>query len=361
MAVSGYNPEFNPTGIEGGLDTNLMPWIPLPNAPGMSLKPLRGSRETGAFSVMMQMKKGTVQPETVYLGAMDFMVLSGSMTYPSGQFAGTVDPGVWGYIPANSRVEGLIANEDVEYLATFYGAFALMAKDKKSIAGVITALDILEAAKSRSITLVPTTLADCMTERPEPYKGPAEPLAFSKMTDATSLVGGAGAAASGTKKTNPHFVDTRTLDWIVNEATPDVGLKILRISEETGTATVIVRHNGVAPPHFHLGGSDFLVLGGRIGYRAGPPEGYGPGMWFFEPAGARHEETQRLGTEDLIYLANIYGPIQFDSGRGTPVEFVFSWMSYKEMADAAGSPLVKGAQDGSLLAWSPIGNSASKL
>ena len=42
-------------------------------------------------------------------------------------------------------------------------------------------------------------------------------------------------------------------------------------------------------------------LSGNIGYRAGPPEGYGPGVWFYEPAGARHEATQRVGEEDLIY------------------------------------------------------------
>ena len=28
MSVS-YNPEFDPTGIEGGIDTNTMPWIEL--------------------------------------------------------------------------------------------------------------------------------------------------------------------------------------------------------------------------------------------------------------------------------------------------------------------------------------------
>ena len=44
---TGYNPEFNPTGIEGGVDTNFIPWIDLPQAPGMSIKPLRASSESG--------------------------------------------------------------------------------------------------------------------------------------------------------------------------------------------------------------------------------------------------------------------------------------------------------------------------
>jgi quercetin dioxygenase-like cupin family protein len=254
----------------------------------------------------------------------------------------------------------LKANEDVEYLANFSGPFALLGKDKKSVMGVITALDIAEAAKSRGITLVPSTLAECMQDRPDAYKGKAEPLAISK-GDGSAIVVGAKAAASAAKLVHPHFVDTKKLEWLVNEETPDVGLKILRVSEETGVVSVIVRHNGEAPPHYHLGASDFLVLGGRIGYRAGPPEGYGPGMWFFEPAGARHDSTQRVGSGDLIYLANVYGPIQFDEGRDTPIAFVFSWMTYKAMADGAGSPLVRNSQDGSLLAWAPIGSNAAKL
>merc|ERR1712217_128270 len=90
------------------------------------------------------------------------------------------------------------------------------------------------------------------------------------------------------------------------------------------------------------------VLSGRIGYRAGPPQGYGPGMWFYEPAGARHEATQRVKEdEDLVYFANVYGPIQFDSGVGTPVEAVLSWMQYLEMAKAAGAPLVRNSFPGS--------------
>ena len=90
----------------------------------------------------------------------------------------------------------------------------------------------------------------------------------------------------------------------------------------------------MADPHNHLGASDFLVLSGRIGYRAGPPEGYGPGVWFFEPAGARHDATQRLTDDDLIYMANVYGPLTFDSGRGTPIAAVLSWMEYEALAQA---------------------------
>ena len=79
-------------------------------------------------------------------------------------------------------------------------------------------------------------------------------------------------------------------------------------------------------------------------------------MWFYEPAGARHEETQRVTDEDLIYTANIYGPLVFDSGPGTPVEAVVSWMDYKTMAEEGGIKLVpnSNSNDKTLLAWAPM-------
>jgi len=360
MAAVSYNPEFDPTGIEGGVDTNKLPWIDIASAPGMSFKPLRVSDETGMFSIVVRMKKGTKQPDLVHLGAMDFMVLSGKLTYPSGPMAGTIDQGTWGYVPSGAKIEGLFANEAVEYLGNFHGPMCFLGNDKTSVAGMLTALDVRMAAKSKGITLVPNTLAECMQPRPAAYQGPPEPLAMST-TNAAALVSHAeGIAADAGKAVRPHYVDTKILPWIVNPDTPEVGLKILRVSEETGQTSLIVKHNGQAPPHYHLGASDFMVLSGNIGYRAGPAEGYGPGMWFYEPAGARHESTQRVGTQDLIYLANVYGPIQFDEGKDTPIAFVLSWMAYKAMADGAGSPLVKNtfAKDATLLAWAPLGGKA---
>ena len=354
---TGYNPEFNPTGIEGGIDTNILPWIDLPQAPGLALKPLRASSESGMFSIIGRLRKGTQLAELVHLGAMDMMVLSGSMQYPEGPMAGVLEPGTWGYVPANARIAGLKAVDDVEFLANFYGPVAFLGDDKKSITSVLTSLDILAAARDRGITLVPNTLAECMQERPRAYQGPAEPLAIAG-TDARDLVAAAELAAGDSPATHPHFVDTRQVPWIENADSPGLALKVLRVSEETGICSLIVRHNGVAGPHYHLGAADFLVLSGHIGYRAGPPEGYGPGVWFFEPAGARHEATQRIGEEDLIYTANVYGPLQFDEGAGTPIAAVLSWMQYKEMADASGTTLVNNTfpDDTSLLAWAPIGS-----
>ena len=358
---TGYNPDFDPTGIEGGIDTNHIPWLELPQAPGMSIKPLRASAESSMFSIIVRLEKAAELNGLVYLGAMDMMVLSGALTYPDGPLAGTLEPGTWGYVPANARIERLVAEEDTEFIANFYGPIAFLSDDGHSVESLLTALDVIGAARDAGVTLVPNTLADCMQDRPPAYQGPAEPLAIAE-TDSKTLVDEArGIAASASRAVHPHFIDTRIVPWIINPGLPDIALKILRVSEETGIVSLIVRHNGVAGPHYHLGAADFLVLSGRIGYRAGPPEGYGPGMWFYEPAGARHEATQRVGDDvDLIYTANVYGPVQFDEGEGTPIAAVQSWMQYKQLADEAGYELVKNtfAGDASLLAWAPLGSKA---
>ena len=352
-----FNPEFDPTGIEGGVDTNRLPWLAVPQAPGLLLKPLRASRESGMFSFIARLPRGTALASLVQLGAMNLMVLSGALTYPEGPMQGRLGPGTWGYVPANARIARLMAEEDTEFLANCYGPLAFLADDGHRVQHVLTALDVAAAAQAAGITLVPNTLAECMQPRPAAYRGAAEPLAIANTQSKALVVQAEGLTKDVGRRVHPHFIDTRAVPWIVNPGLPDIALKILRVSEETGTTSLIVRHNGVAGPHYHLGAADFLILSGRIGYRAGPPEGYGPGVWFFEPAGARHDATQRIGADDLIYTANVYGPIQFDTGRGTPVAAVLSWIQYKELALAAGVDLVHNtfAGDASLLAWAPLG------
>ena len=128
MSVS-YNPEFDPTGIEGGVDTNSMPWIEVKQAPGMRFKPLRASRESGWFSMIVQVEAGTELVPMVYLGGTDMMILSGRLTYTQGDLAATVGPGIWGYIPANSRVEGIVVEETTEYQANYFGPVAFLGED----------------------------------------------------------------------------------------------------------------------------------------------------------------------------------------------------------------------------------------
>ena len=253
-----------------------------------------------------------------------------------------------------------MVDEDTELLMNFFGPVAFLGPDGRSVERILTSVDVQIAARGNGLTLVPNTLAGCMAPRPTSPDPVAEPLAIAA-TNGSSLLAIAETLAGQEPATHPHFVDTRAIEWVVNANLPDIAIKVLRISEETGTVSLMVRHNGVAGPHYHLGAADFLILSGHLGYRAGPPEGYGPGVWFYEPAGARHEATQRVGHDvDLIYTANVYGPIQFDEGRDTEIVAVQSWMRYKQVAEASGSPLVHNVFPGdtSLLAWAPLGDAA---
>jgi hypothetical protein len=333
-----YNPEWMPGGFEGAVDTAKLPWIELPQMPGTSMKPLRVSRETGAFTVILKTKENVTQPSYVLLGAMDTFVLSGKLSYPDGPLKGEVGPGVWGYAPAGVKVQGSVALEDTECLHTFHGGVAFPGPSGE-ITGLLTGPDVIAAARKRGVPLLPMTLEEAMGEKPPSYPGEAEPLAAAS-EDSWKKVSKAEVPVVSSL-TNPYFVDTNALPWIVNPDAPEIALKVMRISTETGIVSLIVRQNGQAPPHYHLGASDFLITSGRLGYRAGPPEGFGPGTYIWEPAGARHESTNRVNPEeDLIYTANLYGPIQFDSGPGTPPVLVQSWMQYLAAAKAANSPLL---------------------
>jgi hypothetical protein len=312
-----------------------LPYIDIPQMPGTSMKPLRVSRETGAFTVLMKVKAGTTQPPHVLLGMSDTFIISGKLAYNKGPLKGEIGPGVWGYTPANAKMEGNTAVEDTEYVATFHGPIAFLNADG-SVSSLLTGADVMNAAHKRGIPLIPLSLEDAMEEAPPKYSGSGAALKAAENWRSVSH----GDKPIITNLTNPHYVDTNAIPWIVDPDAPEIGLKIMRISSETGTVSLMVRQNGQAPPHYHLGASDFFIISGLIGYRAGPPEGYGPGVYFWEPAGARHESTQRIGDEDLIYTANVYGPIQFDSGVGTQPLLVQSWMQYLQAAKAFNTPLL---------------------
>lgn len=328
------NPDYDPTGMEGGVDTNVLPWMAVPGTTGMHLKPLRASTESGMFSVVVKLEAGAGLRSSTPLGGMDLFVLSGEVLYEEDGTESTLEPGTWGYLPANTAIASMLGQGDTELLVNCYGALAFLAADD-TVGSMLTSADVRRLAEQHDITLVPNTLAECMQERPDPFSGVGEPLAIASKNASQLVVGVKERSNGDSRLRHPHFIDTRDVPWVVNPDLPDIGLKILRVSAETGIVSLVVRHNGVADPHNHLGASDFLVLSGRIGYRAGPPEGYGPGVWFFEPAGARHDASQRLTDDDLIYMANVYGPLTFDTGRGTPIAAVLSWMEYEALAKAA--------------------------
>ena len=349
-----FNPEFDPDGAEGGVDTNLLPWLPLSGVAGCSSEAAAsqyGKRHVQPDRAAREGRKSGPTAIAVGNGSAGIVGISGLL---DGNGKSHLEPGIWGYFSANTCLDRLIATEDAELLVNCYGAFALLSADNQ-VGRLVTSADIRQMALQAGISMVPNTLAECMVER-QPYTGAGEPLAIAGQNSG-HLVASVTTASPDTFQ-HPYFVDCRAVPWVVNPDLPDIGLKVLRVSQETGYISLMVRHNGVAAPHNHIAGADFLVLEGALGVRAGPPEGYGPGTWFYEPAGARHDATQRVSEDDLIYTANVYGPLFFDTGPGTPIAAVVSWMDYVALAEAGGIKLVPNTftNDSSLLAWAPIGS-----
>ena len=76
-----FNPDFDPDGNEGGVDTNLLPWLPLSGVTAFSIKPLRASMESGMFSIIIRLEQGASLERLLCLSGMDMLVLSGALTY----------------------------------------------------------------------------------------------------------------------------------------------------------------------------------------------------------------------------------------------------------------------------------------
>jgi quercetin dioxygenase-like cupin family protein len=347
------------------MNTNILPWVDLPGAPGCHFKPLRVSRETGQFAAVIRMLDGVTFPNTLHFGAFDFLVLEGHLTYPDGYLQGELGPATWGYVPANARVNGSTATGDVEFLANFFGPVAFVAADGETITGLFTGQDVKSAADRHRITLVPSTHLQSQALRkagkaPSAFQGDGEPLkAFA--SGAAPICSQEEPDHSRATARRPHYVDTNSIPWTPTPGAPDVKVKILRVSEETGLVNLIVSQRAVVPPHKHLGPSDFIILEGTMGLVGGRSEGYGPGSWIYEEAGARHEGTFQQSEEPLVYLANIYGPVMFDNGPGTQIQVVAQFEDYLDIAQMANFTLIRSVfpDDPSLLAHSGLGSAAT--
>jgi hypothetical protein len=117
------------------------------------------------------------------------------------------------------------------------------------VSSVLTALDVLALARANHSPLVPNTLAYCAKDATNRLAGEGEAMAIAAKDASRLVVGAANDLAVTSAVVHPHFVDTRSVPWAYNPDMPQNGLKVLRISEETGHVTLVVRHNGEAPPH----------------------------------------------------------------------------------------------------------------
>lgn len=130
------------------------------------------------------------------------------------------------------------------------------------------------------------------------------------------------------------LVRTNDLKWI--ETPGGNALKVLRVSEETGSWSALFRaaKGTTNPPHIHLGPADFYVLSGVMEYRGGVSRA---GDWIYEPNGAEHEATHH--PEETVYLANVHGAIAFygertpgaPAGQPRPIVGLSDWRAMKSL------------------------------
>jgi len=120
------------------------------------------------------------------------------------------------------------------------------------------------------------------------------------------------------------------LQWI--ETPGGNALKVMRVSEETGSWTALFRADAgtTNPPHIHLGPADFYVLSGVLEYRGGAAHA---GDWIYEPNGAEHEATHH--PEETVYLANVHGAIAF-YGEDKQIVGISDWRGMKALLDQHG-------------------------
>ena len=97
------------------LNTGNIPWVPL--AEGIEFRLLRRSEETGIWVVMFRCQEGSRFERHRHLGAGEYYVITGRMSYR----AGVAVTGDYGYEPLDSIHDCTIFEEYTELLFTNHG------------------------------------------------------------------------------------------------------------------------------------------------------------------------------------------------------------------------------------------------
>jgi anti-sigma factor ChrR (cupin superfamily) len=127
------------------------------------------------------------------------------------------------------------------------------------------------------------------------------------------------------------LISTEKLSWL--PLGPGTWYKLLRVSEETGTWSALLKMDAGArfAPHKHLGAAEFYVLKGALEYRAGIARA---GDYGYEPLGVEHGAT--TCAEETVITFTAYGPIVFYNEDGS-VSMILDWDFVKRQA--AGAPV----------------------
>ena len=131
------------------------------------------------------------------------------------------------------------------------------------------------------------------------------------------------------------FVSSRELKWA--PFSEGIWLKVLRLSPETGTWTILLKcaAGSSFARHRHLAAGEYFMLSGRMELRGGAQAGgvtAVAGDYGFEPVSVIHDST--CFPEPSEFLFTNHGAVQFLDENDKTV-FVLDWEAIQAMSAAA--------------------------
>jgi len=130
-------------------------------------------------------------------------------------------------------------------------------------------------------------------------------------------------------QTGPQDLLVRCKDLPWHQLGPGTYFKLLRVSEETGVWTSLIKMEAGSrfSAHKHLGAAEFFVIKGEFDYRGGTAK---VGDYGYEPLGALHGAT--TCTVESEYTITTYGPIAFLNEDGS-VQMMYDFAAAKKLWD----------------------------
>ncbi len=132
-----------------------------------------------------------------------------------------------------------------------------------------------------------------------------------------------------------EYVSSQDMAWVA--FSPGIFIKVLRLSPETGTWTVLMRAEAGASfaRHRHLAAGEYFMLSGKMEVRGGVQNGgvtAVAGDYGWEPVSVIHDHT--YFPEDTEFLFTNHGAVQFVDEQGNTTS-VLDWEVIQSLAQQA--------------------------
>lgn len=137
------------------------------------------------------------------------------------------------------------------------------------------------------------------------------------------------------------YVHPGDLQWVPFPGAPGIDMKVLRVSSETGTWTVLFQcaTGSGFPRHMHLGAGEYLMLSGEMEVRGGVKAGgitAVAGDYGYEPSGMIHDFTNFVA--DSTFIFTNHGPIKFIDDDDNVVG-ILDWQGILAIEASAAAPV----------------------